>query len=361
MENTSVSVPGRICLFGEHQDYLKLPVITAAIDLRVNVSGEPRPDQKIHLQLPDIGSEEILYLPPGNEEMAYSRERDYFKSVFNVVKRQGVQFDHGYDCVVRGNIPINSGTSSSSALNVAWCRFLTEVGNKEDQKLKDPEFIAYLAYMAEVEEFGEPGGMMDHYATAVGGVLYIDFKDPVSVKPLNNRLGAFVLGDSREPKDTKKILAHVKLNVLSAVDAIRKKYHDFNLFDCGPREVIGFRDLLTKDQIYVLSGTLLNRDITEVAMLTLEDYELDHKEFGKLLSTHHEILDKKCGISTPKINLMLEKAIKAGAYGGKINGSGGGGCMFAYAPENPEQVAMAIEEAGGTAYIINVGEGIQVS
>ncbi len=35
--------------------------------------------------------------------------------------------------------------------------------------------------------------------------------------------------------------------------------------------------------------------------------------------------------------------LDAGAYGAKINGSGGGGCMFAYAPASPEKVKAAIE------------------
>ena len=30
-----ISSPGRICLFGEHQDYLGLPVIPMAIDRRL--------------------------------------------------------------------------------------------------------------------------------------------------------------------------------------------------------------------------------------------------------------------------------------------------------------------------------------
>ena len=79
-----------------------------------------------------------------------------------------------------------------------------------------------------------------------------------------------------------------------------------------------------------------------------------------MLNEHQEILDMKLGISTPKINLMLRKALDAGAYGGKINGSGGGGCMFVYAPEQPEKVAAAIEQAGGKAYIIRVDRGLEV-
>ena len=54
---------------------------------------------------------------------------------------------------------------------------------------------------------------------------------------------------------------------------------------------------------------------------------------------------------------QLEAAMEAGAHGGKINGSGGGGCMFAYAPNSAEEVAAAIDQAGGKAYIVHVDKG----
>ena len=54
---------------------------------------------------------------------------------------------------------------------------------------------------------------------------------------------------------------------------------------------------------------------------------------------------------------MIDAALDAGAYGAKINGSGGGGCMFAYAPESPEKVKAAIEAEEGEAFIINSDSG----
>ena len=63
-------------------------------------------------------------------------------------------------------------------------------------------------------------------------------------------------------------------------------------------------------------------------------------------------------VSTPKVEAMLEAALDAGALGGKINGSGGGGCMFAYSPETAEEVVLAIELSGGKAYIIDQDTGI---
>ncbi|HIF27760.1 MAG TPA: GHMP kinase, partial [Candidatus Marinimicrobia bacterium] len=37
------------------------------------------------------------------------------------------------------------------------------------------------------------------------------------------------------------------------------------------------------------------------------------------------------------------------------------GCMFAYAPNNPEHVAEAIEKSGGKAYIVQKDEGTRIN
>ena len=58
-----------------------------------------------------------------------------------------------------------------------------------------------------------------------------------------------------------------------------------------------------------------------------------------------------------EVQTMINAANSSGALGCKINGSGGGGCMFAFAPENPERVAKAIESVGGKSYIVYADEG----
>ena len=355
-----VSAPGRICLFGEHQDYLNLPVITAAINLRVVISGQPRRDRRVHLSLPDIDSHEAFDLPQNEKDIPYDKERDYFKSVYNVVRRTGVKMGHGFECTVRGNIPINSGTSSSSALNVAWAKFLIEGSNSATNNDKDSRHVASLAHLAEVVEFGEPGGMMDHYATAVGGVLYLDFVKPIDITNLKPSLRSFVLGDSLEPKDTKEILSRVKYGVLAAKDIIKKHNATFDLKSAERVSLQRYKNLISEAQFEVLTGAVLNRDITQIAFQNFKAQNFDHREFGRLLTEHHQVSDRLLKISTPKINRMLEQAIAVGAYGGKINGSGGGGCMFVYAPENGAQIAKAIETVGARAYIVNVDEGVKV-
>jgi galactokinase len=87
------------------------------------------------------------------------------------------------------------------------------------------------------------------------------------------------------------------------------------------------------------------------------DVEWSDGKLGDLLNQHQQNLREHKRISTPKIDRMIQASLDSGALGAKINGSGGGGCMFAYAPENPEKVVEAIEKEGGKAYIIRVDQG----
>jgi galactokinase len=57
---------------------------------------------------------------------------------------------------------------------------------------------------------------------------------------------------------------------------------------------------------------------------------------------------------------MLEAAMEAGALGGKVNGSGGGGTMFAYAPGRQEQVKEALDAAGGRGIIVQPRRGVML-
>lgn len=352
-EQLSVSAPGRICLFGEHQDYLGLAVITAAINLHITITGKKRNDRKFYLDLPDIASHEEIDLA---KPITYIKERDYFRSSMNILLRQNVIFPNGYDCTVRGNIPINSGTSSSSALVTAWIKFLLTIA--ENPRQNDPLEIARLAHQAEVLEFNEPGGMMDHFAASFGSILFIDFSVPGGEQiPLAAKLGHFVLGDSMQPKDTKGILARVKQGTLHAMSLLVQKNQQLKIHTLSLEELEHFKELLSQEQYALLKGNIINRELTEQAKTLLQQKKIDHQKLGELLNAHQNELRDRLRISTPKIDRMIDAALKAGALGAKINGSGGGGCMFAYAPKSYEAVVESIKLAGGKPYIIQVDKG----
>ncbi|MBD2756036.1 GHMP family kinase ATP-binding protein [Spirosoma validum] len=353
-----VSTPGRICLFGEHQDYLGLPVIAAAISRRIQITAQSTGQPGFRLNLPDI--QNSVSIEFDGSPLTYPQIRDYFRSAVNVLLREGFTFSRGIEGEVRGNIPINSGTSSSSALLVTWLNVLTQLADQPRQLSR--EKLAELAYVAEVLEFGEPGGMMDHYSTAVGDVIYLESTPIIALQELHPKLGTFVLGDSQEPKDTIGILKRVKLGMLSIIERLKTINPAFSLHYSTLTEATEFKDILTKDEYILLKGNLANRDILREALSVLQaPMGLDHQRFGQLLTDHQTNLREAQRISTPKIDRMLEAALNAGALGGKINGSGGGGCMFAYAPNKPENVAEAIECEGGKAYVISVDTGTTVT
>lgn len=347
-----VSTPGRVCLFGEHQDYLNLPIIACAISLRINIEGSKREDSLVNIDLPDINDEDSFSI---EGILKYKKDRDYLKSSINVLKRHGFTFSSGVECKVRGNIPINSGTSSSSALIVSWINFLAQMSDQA--KVLSPETIAEYAYEAEVLEFAEPGGMMDQYSTSIGGIISLESYPKISIEKVTADLGKFILGDSGEPKDTKFILSRVKNQIQRVVKELKKKYPEFSLQSVGESDIERYSDELTYEQIELLKGTIQNREITKQAKRILTSTSIDHDALGTLLSEHHAVLRDILRVSTPKIDRMIEASLKAGAYGAKINGSGGGGCMFAYAPKNTQKVKEAIEKEGGKAYIITKDQG----
>ena len=346
-----VSSPGRMCLFGEHQDYFGLAIIAAAIDLRITISGRRRPDQRILLDMPDIGEHEELSVAA---PMPYNKKRDYLKSAVNIHLRAGLPMT-GWDCLIRSTIPINAGTSSSSAMVVAWNKFLLEAAG--DPRAGDPHALAELGFDTEVAEFKEPGGKMDHYASAYGGIVWIRFDDPMKFDPLKNPLGTFVLANSLQKKDTTGTLGFIKSHVLDGATRVRRSIPDFDLHSVLTPDVLAAMEALPEDNRRLLKGTLLTRDLTREGAALFQAQPFDHRKFGAMLNAQHAVLRDELRISTDKIEGLIAAALDAGAFGAKINGSGGGGCMFAYAPEHPDQIAAAIAGAGGQPFIVRVGEG----
>ena len=51
----TVSAPGRVCLYGEHQDYLGMPSVVMAVNLRCKINIEERGDRIVVWSSPKLG------------------------------------------------------------------------------------------------------------------------------------------------------------------------------------------------------------------------------------------------------------------------------------------------------------------
>ncbi|HOO55828.1 MAG TPA: galactokinase family protein [bacterium] len=351
----TVSSPGRICLFGEHQDYLGLPVVAAAINVRAVFRAVESGSPGLRINMPDTGG--FIEIDTDKVQV-YESKRDYLKSAVNILLREGFRFDTGYDIELKSDIPISKGCSSSSAMLVAWMGMLSRISDRGG--ILNLEDCARLAYVAEVKEFGEPGGMMDHFTSAIGGLVRIDTSGGIKVERLDHNFrGVFVLGDSMMKKDTTGVLGSVKTNALGGMEVINKvRSTDWEELDIETAAEIlsgskpGYRKVVT--------GNIENREITKRALSMFRSGDFDDGEFGEMLLREHRILSESLNISTDRIDDMVQASIDAGAWGAKVNGSGGGGCMFAYSDEDVcKKVAEAIESAGGRAIMVKIDSGIK--
>ena len=350
MSVIKVSAPGRICLFGEHQDYLGLPVIAMAINLRIGLEASLHDRTIFRVDMPD--TVEQMEIDP-NLEQTYTHHRDYLRSAVNILRREGLRWDRGYSCTMRGTIPINAGVSSSSAMVIMWLRFLLETATPHLSFTE--EQLANWGYQTEVAEFGDPGGMMDHYCAALGGILKIRTQPPFSAERWSMPLSGFVLGHSLEPKATLETLGRNRRDVTEGMNAVKTQLPEFALSTTPLEEVEPHLSTLPPDPVRRLRANLINRDLTPRAEKAIQAGNAE--ELGKLLTAHHHQLRDGLDLSTPKIERMMNAALQAGALGGKINGSGGGGCMFAYAPGCEQEVAEAIQREGGVPYIVRGDTG----
>jgi galactokinase len=274
-----------------------------------------------------------------------------------VLKREGYKFSTGIECQVKSQIPIKSGTSSSAALVVSWINFLTRMSIQN--KACSPEEIARLAVLAEVAELSGAGGIMDQYSTAIGDVIFLDPSAPEALIKMNPNLGTIILGDSKESKETQDMLLRVKRPVLKIIEIIKKEDPGFTIKNVSIIDADSYEKVLSEQQLKLLITTLKNRDITYKAKEELMKPVTNITKIGILVNNLQKILRDSLKISTEKIDNMVAAALDAGAYGAKINGSGGGGCMFAMTINNPGRIARAIERQGGKAYIVRIDRGTE--
>ncbi len=360
------SVPSRICLFGEHQDYLGLEVIAAAIDLRFYASVTPREDRQLRIKIRDRALSALGQPNPGryqeyqldlSQPQVYQGQRDYFRSVVNVLTRAGYQLG-GADVVLDSEIPIGKGMCSSTAMVMALMAGLAAQFGQE----LEPMELAKLGWQAEVAEFGEPGGMMDHYAGALGGILHLDFSDGVQVEKLPDNLKEdFILFDSLQEKDTLAVLRSAKTPSMHGLKVLAA-YGAHSVRDLAENPVLERRiGMLPEEMARRVRANVDNYRLQRMAYQMLSSKEVSGRQLGGLLNRHQSNLRDGLGISTPKIDHILEMAHSDGAYGGKINGSGGGGCLFCYAPKDKtEQILQDAAEHGIPAKRLSITGGVQI-
>lgn len=342
-EAFTASAPGRVCLFGEHQDYLGWPAVVMAIDLRCRIRFSRRDDRRVNWSSPVLelqGQYDLDRLPASALE--HGQRNDHMMAALIEGGRSGWTWPCGWNAVIESEIPVKAGCSSSTALISAWIMGLAKMAGHA----LSPSELVQASHRAEVLHFNEPGGQMDHQAIAYGGLNRVHADGEINSLSLKG-LGDFLLGDSGVPKNTLAVLTRCKNNRLELLNRMGGHWDG---------ELSG--DASAIQDAELLKSTLLNKQIEEDASAKLSGdicSESDRSALGKMMDVHHSLLAKHLHVSTVKIDAMCQAARIAGALGAKINGSGGGGCMLAWLdPEDRDTqrtIWLSLERAGAARVV----------
>jgi D-glycero-alpha-D-manno-heptose-7-phosphate kinase len=198
-----------------------------------------------------------------------------------------------------------SGLGASSSILIGILHALHAF---KDEKVV-AEQLAQEACEIEIEILGNPIGKQDQYAAAFGGFNWIQFNADESV---------FVNPIVCKPEIKNELIQNLLLFYTGLISKTS--------------EVLPEQKEKTKRNLDVLDKMVsLAADLRE----TLKKNDLT--EFGAILHQGWEYKQKLASkISNPTINAYYNNARKAGALGGKILGSGGGGFLLLYCPEKDQ-------------------------
>ena len=340
----------RICFFGDHQDYLNLPIIAGTIDRKIILKAKPNSTTTYFIQLPDLESSITINL---NEKITLIAQEDYYRSSMAILQNKGAQFTQGFDIEISGNIPINAGVSSSSAIVVAWLRFLIQA--QEAASSVSNVTLGKLAYEAEVLYFKQPGGLMDQYTIAQGGLLYINTQTGSSTK-IPSTIGRLVLAESGISKETLTVLQNARAFGRNALEAVLKKEPDFDIHTATVSSYNNYLHLVPKEYKDHWYAAIHNHLLTQRAKKALQSDEPNLKFIGSLMNAHQAILEKRIQNTPTTMKTQIEAACSAGALGAKIIGSGGGGSMVAMVTEETLRpvINAFLAEGAKAAYEVNL-------
>lgn len=295
-------------------------VISSAIDKYVFVIVKERFDDKI-------------YINYSQKEIVDSVDEIEHDLVREAMRKTGV--DHGVEITTLADIPSSgSGLGSSSSITVGLLNaFYAYRG-----ELVTAEQLAREACEIEIDILGKPIGKQDQYIAAYGGFRFFRFQphEEVIVERIQ-------LENSRKRRFGSNLLLFFTGTTRSSDRILAEQNHKLSqnrdVLRAMKQQAAQIRDCIETDQF---------------------------DRIGEIMAASWDNKKKLASqISNAEIDRMYQRAIEAGALGGKISGAGGGGFLLLYCPrETQNQVREALKdyrefpfflERHGSKIIFNMG------
>lgn len=332
----TVTAPGRVNLIGEHTDYNNGFVLPMAVSRGIAIAGRERKDSKILLYSADYQESENFSLDSIRPDLSRPWA-NYFKGVALMMKKNGLSLS-GWEAVIKGDLPQGAGLSSSAALEVAGAVFLQKLFNLG---LEDLDLVR-LAQQAENEFVGVHCGIMDQFASYMGGKDHALFLDCLSLEydwvPLGPEIKVVVFNTG-----VKRELASSEYN-----ERRRQCQEGVRQFSGLLPHIKSLRDVslcdFEKYQDRLDSVTMKRcRHVISENQRVLETVEaLKAKNFERvktLFRESHESLRDDYEVSCHELDVLVELAQEHPLQkGSRMTGGGFGGCTVHLVPSEEQVV-----------------------
>jgi len=322
---------GRVNLLGAHVDYHGGLVLPVAVDRGVFAAARVRADRVVRLVSANFSAafEWSLDAPPSAAAAGWSV---YPLGVLVTLEREGARLP-GLDLAFGGDLPVGAGMSSSAAVLVATATAVAALTDRAGRDLPPIE-VARLAHRAETQFVGVKCGIMDPFASALGGAgraLWLDCKDEsFDHVPLPTARMAMVVLDSMTRRELKD--GGFNRRVAESTGALRKLQARLPgitcLRDVDPEQLDAHRGALDD-----LEWRRARHVVTEVARVRRARELLREGrllEFGQLMWLSHLSSRHFYEVSTERLDALHEFSLgHAACYGARLTGAGFGGCALA--------------------------------
>ncbi|GIF24397.1 galactokinase [Actinoplanes tereljensis] len=353
------AAPGRVNLIGEHTDYNEGYVLPFALPQRTVAAVGPAPAGEWTV-CSTFADEPVSFgvTEPG----AVTGWAGYVAGI--VWSLQDAGFDvPGARIAIDSDVPLGSGLSSSAALESSVLTALIDLGGLDVPLERRPA----LAQRAENVYVGAPTGILDQSASIrcqEGRALFLDCRtyeiDQIPFDLAAEGLAILVI-NSNAPHQ----------HVDGEYGARRKSCEEAaQILGVPALRDVTLDDL--EDALGKLDDEVMRRRVRHIVtedQRVLDTVELLRagrtRDIGPLLTASHASMRDDFEITVPQVDIAVEAALAAGAYGARMTGGGFGGCVLALIDaDRADQTVATVDAAyakaaftAPTSWIATAGPG----
>lgn len=339
------SAPGRVNIIGEHVDYNGGPCLPIALPHRAFVALSPRSDRTVRLvstqtrEAIDVLDLDVIG-PKGTPGEVANHWTAYLAGVAWALEQAGYGPLPGFDAALWSCVPLGGGLSSSAALECATAVALDEVcglglaGSLEDPNDEGRKVLVKAAQAAENQIAGANTGGLDQTASLrcrQGHALALDCRD---------------MSTRQVPFDLSAVGLELLVIDTRAKHSLADGQYGSRRADCEESaRILGVGQLVDVENLDEASAALgddrlvarTRHVVSEIARTRAFIELLDEGPLegvrvavaGALMNDSHDSLRDDYEVSCEELDVTVEAARAAGAYGARMMGGGFGGSAIA--------------------------------